>query len=102
MEKLYGPYGGPRNLFTIPLKDSHLFKIAESVISFCLKKNYDLAILNRWESFSGMVDYVTCPPWEPYNFSMCKAHAAIWVRIFKIELFFEVVWNYVLKFGIVI
>ena len=38
MEKLYGPYGGPRHLFTIPLKDSHLFKIVESVISLCLKK----------------------------------------------------------------
>ena len=48
MEKLYGPHGGPRHLSTIPLKDSHLFKIAESVISFCLKKNSDLAILNKW------------------------------------------------------
>ena len=61
MEKLYSPHGGPRHLSTIPLKDyhlfkiakseikdSHLFKIAESVISFCLKKNSDLAILNKW------------------------------------------------------
>jgi len=46
-----------------------LFKIIESVISFCLKKNYNLAILNMWESFSGMVDHVTCPQWESYNFS---------------------------------
>ena len=31
---------GPRHLFTISLKDSHLLKIAESVISFCLKKKF--------------------------------------------------------------
>ena len=30
--------GGPRHLSTIPLKNFHLFKIAESVINFCLKK----------------------------------------------------------------
>ena len=40
---------------TITLKNSHLFKIAE------LKKKKkklitDLAILNKWEFFSGMVD----------------------------------------------
>ena len=29
---------GPRYLSTIPLKNFHLFKIAESVINFCLKK----------------------------------------------------------------
>ena len=37
-EKLYSPHGRPRYLSTILLKDSHLFKIVESVISFCLKK----------------------------------------------------------------
>ena len=36
-EKLYSPYGGPRHLSTIPVKDSHIFKIAESVFSFYLK-----------------------------------------------------------------
>ena len=29
--------GGPRHLFTISLKNFYLFKIAESVINFCLK-----------------------------------------------------------------
>ena len=29
--------GGPRHLSTIPLKNFYLFKIAESVINFCLK-----------------------------------------------------------------
>ena len=27
----------PRHLFIIPLKNFHLFKIAESIINFCLK-----------------------------------------------------------------
>ena len=31
---------GPRHLSTIPLKNFHLFKIAESLINFCLKKNF--------------------------------------------------------------
>ena len=35
--KLYGPHGKPRYLSTIPVKDSHLFKIVESVFSFYLK-----------------------------------------------------------------
>jgi len=39
-EKLYSSDGRPRHLFAISLKDSHLFKIAESVISFCLKKKF--------------------------------------------------------------
>ena len=38
--------GEPRHLSTI------LFK----------KKKFSLAILNKCESFSGMVDYITCPP----------------------------------------
>ena len=59
---------GPRHLLTIPLKDRHLFKIAESLINFRLKKFSNSAILNRCESFSGMVDHVTCLPCEPYNF----------------------------------
>ena len=29
---------GPRHLSTIPLKNFLLFKIAESIINFCLKK----------------------------------------------------------------
>ena len=37
LEKLYSPHGGPRHLSTIPVKGSHLFKIAESVFSFYLK-----------------------------------------------------------------
>ena len=38
LEKLYSPHSGLRHLSTIPLKDSHLFKIAEPVIKFYLKK----------------------------------------------------------------
>ena len=37
-EKLYSPHGGPRHLSTIPLKNFHLFKIADSVINFYFKK----------------------------------------------------------------
>ena len=63
-------FGGSRHMSTIPLKDSHLFKIVESVISFCfLKKISNSAILNKCESYSGIVDHVTCPPCGPYNFS---------------------------------
>ena len=44
---------------TILLKDSHLFKIVE-LIFFLKKKKQKLiinsVILNKWESFSGMVD----------------------------------------------
>ena len=47
-------------LFTILLKGSHLFKIAELIISFCLKKNYNLTILNKYTYFSRIVDHVTC------------------------------------------
>ena len=43
---------GPHHLSTIPLKDSHLFKIADSVISFCFKKISNSAILNKCEFFS--------------------------------------------------
>ena len=65
-EKLYSPLC---HLSIIPLKDFFLFKIAKSVISFCLKKIYNLTILNTLESFIRIVDHVTCPPWGPYNFS---------------------------------
>ena len=65
--------GGQCHLSTIPLKDPHLFKIVESVISFCLKKFSNSAILNMCESCRGMVDHVTCPPYVPYNFSQ-KSH----------------------------
>ena len=81
----YSPHGEPRYLSTIPLKDSHLFKIAKSVISFCLKKNSNSAILNRYESFSGIVDHVIVhhvdliisPITEPlpdinFEFEVCK------------------------------
>ena len=37
MEKFYDAPGRIRHLFTIPVKDSHLFKITESVLSFYLK-----------------------------------------------------------------
>ena len=37
LEKLYSPHGGPHHLFTILVKDSHIFKITESVFSFYLK-----------------------------------------------------------------
>ena len=60
--------GKPHHLSTIPLKDFHLFKIAELVISFCFKNFSNSAILIRWESFSRMVDHNICPPWELYNF----------------------------------
>ena len=33
--------GGPRHLYTIPLKTFHLFRIAESVINLCLKKIFN-------------------------------------------------------------
>ena len=65
-------FGGPRHLSTIPLKDSYLFKIVELVISFCLKKISNLAILNMWKSFSEMVDHVTCSPRGTYNFSLLR------------------------------
>ena len=35
--KLYNPHGESCHLSTIPVKDSHLFKIVESVFSFYLK-----------------------------------------------------------------
>ena len=36
-EKLFGPHGGQEMWSTIPVKDSHLFKIVELVFSFYLK-----------------------------------------------------------------
>lgn len=41
---------------TIPLKNSHLFKIAESDIFFKQKLIIDSTVLNKWKPFSGMVD----------------------------------------------
>ena len=41
---------------TIPLKDSHLFKIAELKKNFKQKLITDSIILNKWESFSRMMD----------------------------------------------
>ena len=37
-EKLYSSHSRPYHLSTISLKDFHLFKITDSVISLCLKK----------------------------------------------------------------
>ena len=56
LEKLYKSHGGPRYLFTIPLKNSHLFKITELVVSFCFNFFSNSWNLNRWKSFSRMVD----------------------------------------------
>ena len=42
-------HGGPCHLSAIPLKDSHLFKITELVISFYLNFFFYSAILNMWE-----------------------------------------------------
>ena len=53
---------------TILLKDSHLFKIAELVINFYLNFFSKLAILNRYKSFSRMVNHVICLLCRPYNF----------------------------------
>ena len=48
---------------TIPLKDSHLFKIVELKIFFLNKKLItDSIILNKWKSFSGMMDKWRRPP----------------------------------------
>lgn len=61
--------GGSRHLFNIPLNNSHLFKIAKSVINFYFKKIFNSAILNRCKFFSKMVDHLSCLPCKPYNFS---------------------------------
>ena len=36
-KKLYSPHGRPCHLSTVSVKDSHLFKIAESAFSFYLE-----------------------------------------------------------------
>ena len=61
LEEIIRSSSEPRYLSTIPLKNSHLFKIAKSIISFCLKNFPNSAILNRWEFFSRMTNHVTCP-----------------------------------------
>ena len=38
LEEIIEYSGGPCHLSTILLKDFHLFKIAEPIINFCLKK----------------------------------------------------------------
>ena len=50
---------GSRHLSTIPLKESHLFKITKSVISFCLNKFYNSTILNKNFFFNKIVDSIT-------------------------------------------
>ena len=47
---------------TIPLKDSHLFKIAEIKYFFKQKLITNSVILNKWESFSKTVDKWCGPP----------------------------------------
>ena len=47
-EEIIESFGGPCHLSTILLKNFHLFKIIESVISFCLNFFSDLTILNKW------------------------------------------------------
>ena len=56
MQKLEGPYGGQVTWSIIPLKDSHLFKTAELEKNFKQKLITNSVILNKWESFSGIVD----------------------------------------------
>ena len=48
--KLYSPHDGSRHLSTIPVKDSHSFKIVESVFSFYLKlHNFkQVSLLLEW------------------------------------------------------
>ena len=53
MGKLQCPRNGQVTWSAIPLKDFHLFKIAE--LNFFFKLT-DSTILNMWESFSGIVD----------------------------------------------
>ena len=45
---------------------TYLFKIPESLISFCLKFFSDSAILNRWKFFSRMINHISSPPWGLY------------------------------------
>ena len=52
-EKLYRIYSGPHHLSTIPVKDSHLFKIAESVFNF-----YSLYYVIYWYSIILLFYYV--------------------------------------------
>ena len=49
-------YGGQMTWSTIPLKNSHLFKIAELNIFFKRKLITGSAILNKQKTFSRMVD----------------------------------------------
>ena len=56
MKKLYDSHGGQVTWSIIPLKDSHLFKIIASENFFRQKLIINLAILNKWEIFSGIVD----------------------------------------------
>ena len=56
IEKLYGLHGGQVSWSIILIKDPHLFKIAELEIFFKQKLIIASAILNKLESFSGMVD----------------------------------------------
>ena len=52
-EKLCGPYGGPHYLFTIPVKDFYLVKIAKSVFRFYLKlQNFKQVEVFYWNSGS--------------------------------------------------
>ena len=79
----YTVFCGLHYLSTIPLKNIHLFKIAESVISFCFfLKKINSIILNMCESFSGIVNHITCPPWGSYNFSNTRCFNTILITIY--------------------
>ena len=49
VEKLYSPHGGPRHLSTIPVKNSHLFKIAKT---WALR---DGLLLCNWLKFNAVM-----------------------------------------------
>ena len=86
--------GGSCHLSTILLKNSHLFKIAKLVISFCFKIFFNSTILNICESLSGMVDHVTCPPWRPYNFSKIRGFGVAFIGLRTTTLtLICLVWN---------
>ena len=56
IEKLYGLHGGQVSWSIILIKDSHLFKLVELEFFFKQKLIIASAILNKWESFSGMMN----------------------------------------------
>ena len=63
------------------IKRHPLVKIVESVINFYFFKKINSIILNWRESFSGMVDHITCPPWGSYNFPNTRCFDTIFITI---------------------